>query len=116
MAQLTCSGLSLGYERRVICAGLSFSVNEGDYLCIVGENGSGKTTLMKTILGLQKPLAGSIAFGDGLNDLTMIETAGTGVAMANACPEVLAAADFVTLSNDEDGVAKTIEQMILSKA
>ena len=66
MAQLTCSGLSLGYERRVICAGLSFSVNEGDYLCIVGENGSGKTTLMKTILGLQKPLAGSIAFGDGL--------------------------------------------------
>ncbi len=49
--------------------------------------------------------ADCIAFGDGLNDLTMIETAGTGVAMANACPEVLAAADFVTLSNDEDGVA-----------
>ena len=46
-----------------------------------------------------------IAFGDGFNDLTMIQTAGIGVAMANACPEVLAAADFTTLSNDEDGVA-----------
>lgn len=49
--------------------------------------------------------ADCIAFGDGLNDLTMIQSAGTGVAMANACPEVRAAADYITLSNDEDGVA-----------
>jgi len=46
-----------------------------------------------------------IAFGDGLNDLTMMQAAGTSVAMANSCPEVLAAADYTTLSNDEDGVA-----------
>jgi len=49
-----------------------------------------------------------MAFGDGLNDLSMIEAAGTGVAMANAHPEVLAAADIVTASNDEDGVAKVL--------
>lgn len=68
MAQLTCKDLSLGYEGHAILTGLNFSVSAGDYLCIVGENGSGKSTLMKTILGLQKPLAGSIAWGDGLKN------------------------------------------------
>ena len=53
-------------------------------------------------------LANCMAFGDGLNDLSMVEAAGTGVAMANAHPDVLAAADVVTASNDEDGVAKTL--------
>ena len=68
MAQLTCRDVSLGYEGHAILTGLNFSVSAGDYLCIVGENGSGKSTLMKTILGLQKPLAGAIAFGDGLKN------------------------------------------------
>ena len=49
-----------------------------------------------------------MAFGDGLNDLSMVRMAGIGVAMANAAPEVLAAADYVTLSNDEDGVAEAL--------
>ena len=53
-------------------------------------------------------LANCMAFGDGLNDLSMVKMAGTGVAMANAAPEVLAAADYVTLSNDEDGVAAAL--------
>ena len=52
--------------------------------------------------------ANCLAIGDGLNDLTMIEAAGVGVAMANAHPDVLAAADDVTLSNDEDGVAAAL--------
>ena len=55
-------------------------------------------------------LANCIAFGDGANDLTMVEAAGVGVAMANACPEVLAAADHVTTSNDEDGVAAALRR------
>ena len=66
MALLTCDGAVLGYEGRAVLSGVSFSVNRGDYLCIVGENGSGKTTLMRTVLGLQKPLSGRIDFGDGL--------------------------------------------------
>ena len=66
MALLTVKELALGYESHAIVDGLSFSVNAGDYLCVVGENGSGKTTLMRTILGLQKPLGGEIAFGDGM--------------------------------------------------
>ena len=52
-----------------------------------------------------------IAFGDMPNDLPMLHFAGCGVAVANAHPEVLAAADEVTLSNDEDGVALRIEAL-----
>ena len=66
MAQLTCENVSLGYDNKTILSKLSFSVNSGDYLCIVGENGSGKSTLMRTMLGLQKPMSGEISLGDGL--------------------------------------------------
>ena len=66
MALLTCENAALGYDGRTILSGVHFEVNAGDYLCIVGENGSGKSTLMKTVLGLQKPISGRIAFGEGL--------------------------------------------------
>ncbi len=66
MPQLLCENLSLGYNTHTVVENLNFSVNTGDYLCIVGENGSGKSTLMKTILGLLKPLSGKITTGDGL--------------------------------------------------
>lgn len=54
-----------------------------------------------------------MAFGDGLNDLSMVRMAGVGVAMANAAPEVLAAADYVTLTNDEDGVAAALHHFLI---
>lgn len=66
MSILTVNNLSLGYEGRAVIENLSFKVNAGDYLCIVGENGSGKTTLMKTLLHLRPPLSGTITTGDGL--------------------------------------------------
>lgn len=53
-----------------------------------------------------------IAFGDMLNDLPMLEWAGTSVAVANAHPEVLARADLVAPANDEDGVATVLEQLL----
>lgn len=54
-----------------------------------------------------------MAFGDGNNDIQMLEAVGVGVAMANSVPEVLAVADMVAPSNDEDGVAKVIEECVL---
>lgn len=66
MAQLSCQNLTVGYDGRTVLQGLNFEVNPGDYLCILGENGSGKSTLMKTILGLQAPISGTILTGDGL--------------------------------------------------
>ncbi|MBQ4248318.1 MAG: ABC transporter ATP-binding protein [Ruminococcus sp.] len=66
MALLTCRDLCLGYEGKEILHKLNFSVEQGDYLCIVGVNGSGKSTLMKTILGLVPALSGEIIYDDGL--------------------------------------------------
>ncbi len=68
MPQIAVRDLTCGYDGHVILSGLTFDVNAGDYLCIVGENGSGKTTLMKTILGLQRPMSGTISFGNGLQN------------------------------------------------
>ncbi len=67
MALITVSNLSVGYNSKVIAEGLNFTVNAGDYLCIVGENGSGKTTLMRTLLNLMAPIGGQVIMGDGLS-------------------------------------------------
>ncbi len=67
MAQLVCKNLCLGYDGHEIINNLSFEVEKGDYLCIVGENGSGKSTLMKALLGLQPPIRGKILTDDALN-------------------------------------------------
>lgn len=53
-----------------------------------------------------------VAFGDSVNDISMLEAAGVGVAVANARDELKAVADYITLSNDEDGVAEVIEQIL----
>lgn len=66
MAQITVKDLVLGYDSHRIAEDLNFTVNEGDYLCIVGENGSGKSTLIKTLLHLKQPMSGEIVFSDGL--------------------------------------------------
>jgi len=66
MAQLSCNNLTLGYGSNILIKDLSFCVNKGDYLYILGDNGSGKTTLMHTLLNLIKPLSGKITTGDGL--------------------------------------------------
>lgn len=66
MALIKCENLSFAYSGETVLEGVSFSVNAGDYLCIVGENGSGKSTLMRGLLGLKEPSTGSITFGDGL--------------------------------------------------
>ena len=65
--------------------------------------------LMALAAHLGIPRESVMSFGDGLNDLSMLRAAGTGIAMANACPEAKEAADHITLSCDEDGVAAAIE-------
>ena len=52
-----------------------------------------------------------ISFGDGYNDLSLIEFAGMGVAMANAVDEVKQRANYITLSNDEEGIYECLKML-----
>jgi hypothetical protein len=76
------------------------NVNKGQGLLLLAEQ-----------LGL--PVDSLMACGDGGNDLEMIKAAGLGVAMGNAFEEVKAAANFITRTNNEDGVAYAIEKFVL---
>ena len=49
---LSCRDVTVAYDSKIAVDHVSFEVNEGEYVCIVGENGSGKSTLLKSILGL----------------------------------------------------------------
>lgn len=66
MALIEIKNVSMGYEGKTVLSDINLKINEGDYVCIVGENGSGKTTLMKCLLGLMSVQGGSISYGDGL--------------------------------------------------
>lgn len=65
MSILSCRGLSVRYDRHCVLEEVSFSVEPGDYLCIVGENGSGKSTLLKAILGLVPTESGCVCLQIG---------------------------------------------------
>ena len=63
---LECRKVVMGYDGAAVVNSVSFELERGDYLCIVGENGSGKSTLLKGILGLIPLRGGSVGFSDGL--------------------------------------------------
>lgn len=67
MVQIICQDLAIGYDGKAIVQKLDLSINQGEYLCIVGENGAGKSTLVKTLIGLLQPVRGKIALGDGMS-------------------------------------------------
>ena len=67
MKILECKKLAIGYNEKSICKDITFSVESGQYICIIGENGSGKSTLIKTILGLNKPVSGKVVFDKSFN-------------------------------------------------
>ena len=62
MSLLSFNDLTMGYENNIVLSNLSFTIEKGDYLVILGENGAGKSTLLKTMLGLIKPIKGKIVF------------------------------------------------------
>lgn len=67
MTILSCDNMTIGYEDQTVLSNLTFQIQEGDYVSILGENGSGKSTLIKTILGLTPPLSGKVQFKEGFS-------------------------------------------------
>ena len=66
MSLIKIQDVSLKYGNQQIVDKLTFCINSGDYLCILGENGSGKSTLIRSLLGLKKVSGGRIEYGEGL--------------------------------------------------
>ncbi|MBQ9151753.1 MAG: HAD family hydrolase [Clostridia bacterium] len=99
------------------CPACTYHSFTGELWRRFAAKGSDKETAL-TILAeyLCLDMADIIAFGDDVNDLGMLRAAGTAVAVANAIDEVKAVADYVTDSNDEDGVARFIEAHILHQS
>lgn len=65
MDLLTCEHLCASYEGRQALHDVTFTVEQGDYICVLGENGAGKSTLIKTLLGLKKAESGTVEFRNG---------------------------------------------------
>ena len=66
MALITLKNVTIAFEGVPAVENVSYQVNRGDYMVIIGENGSGKSTLMRAMLGLVHPRSGVIVYGDGL--------------------------------------------------
>jgi len=97
---------------RVFASSRATVTHSGSHFVEVMAPGVSKASMLQdycATLGIAA--AEVIAFGDMPNDLPMLHWAGCGVAVANAHPEVLAAADLVTRSNDADGVALALERL-----
>ena len=80
----------------------------------VGADKGGALLRLAELLGIRREE--TMAFGDGENDMSMLRMAGLGVAMENAEDHVKAAADYVTVTNNEAGVAAALRKFVLSAA
>ncbi len=92
------------------CIPTTSGLNDAEVNSLRANKGTALETLAG-ILGID--MQDTMSFGDGGNDVPMIRAAGLGVAMGNAKPMVLEAADYVTLNNDEDGIALALEKFVL---
>lgn len=64
MSLIDIKNLSLGYDGNIVLKNVNLKIEENDFICVVGPNGSGKSTLIKGILGLIKPISGTITFNN----------------------------------------------------
>lgn len=108
--------LAIQYEKQLQEAfkdTLSIYRSEPFFIEIMPQNIDKATSLDKMLASVGLNRENAICCGDGFNDMTMIQYAGIGVAMENAQPAVKKAADYITKSNDEDGIAHVIDKFIL---
>lgn len=90
----------------------AFYLSKSNYLEVTHRAVSKEKALQELAKYYHVPLAETLAIGDNYNDLPMISLAGVGIAMGNAPEEVKAQADFITTTNNEQGVVKAMQQYI----
>jgi Cof subfamily protein (haloacid dehalogenase superfamily) len=91
-----------------------YFINADGSAMIINKDATKENALKKAAEYFNIPLADVIAFGDDVNDMDMLKTAGIGVAMGNALEKVKDAADYICDTNDNDGIAKWIQEKILN--
>ena len=92
---------------------LSMVVTDGDTLVQVARKDCGKLNAVQAVLSMEGlGLQDLLAFGDDNNDTDLLRAAGVGIAMANGTPGALSAADYVTKSNDENGVGQVLRSIL----
>ncbi len=84
-----------------------------EYIEFMNPNVSKGSALTALVKQLNIPIKEAIAFGDSYNDESLLKTAGFGIAMRNGVQQVKNCADYITASNDENGVAKAISELVL---
>ena len=104
--------LIIGSVKPIFGESLNFVMSDPEYFEFIPPGTSKGRALEVLADYLGVPRAETIAIGDHLNDVSMISSAGLGVAVANAVREAIDAAGFITASNDGDGVALAIERLL----
>lgn len=101
--------------RRLVPPDFAFSVSENALAMLMNPLANKEHALRELCARMEVPLQATVSFGDDLIDIAMLRESGRGVAVANANPQVLSAADEICPSNNEDGVAQWIERMLLRR-
>lgn len=99
--------------RRLVPPDFTMNVSENTLAMLMNPLANKEHALDELCARMEVPLGATVSFGDDVIDIAMLERSGRGVAVANANPRVLAVADDVCPSNNEDGVAQWIERMLL---
>lgn len=98
--------------RRLVPPDFTLNISENTLAMLMNPLANKEHALHELCLRMGVPLSSTVAFGDDLIDIAMLQQSGRGVAVANANPKVIAAADEICPSNNEDGVAQWIEHFI----
>ena len=111
---ITADRCEISEIEKLLDEDLYWEISENEVLMVMNKNARKKnaTSALASHFGIS--LSEIAAFGDDYNDIEMIRDCGSGVAVANAIDEVKAVADYICQSNDEDGVAKWIEEFCMN--